>query len=162
MVVSSSFIQALSELLTAQRDSNYSSSDSDFLSAARKTTNGFNLVQSALAAKHMGTILFSCPVAFKQTDFTPCLSIVVLLHTMSFQTDVSFIAIILKGEYLYLIESLQACEIYRISLLINRSSSCCAVAVLRLREKSLRRMKLFTHPLLATKRDLLLSSHSVS
>ena len=58
----------------------------------------------------------SCPVVFKQIDFTPCLSIVVL-DTTSFQTDVSSIAIILEGRYLYLIESLWACTLYRISLL---------------------------------------------
>ena len=63
MVVSSSFIQALPELLTTQREFNSSSSDLDFLLAARKTTNGFNLVPSALTAKHKLTIHFSCQLS---------------------------------------------------------------------------------------------------
>ena len=66
MVISSLFIQALPELLTTQRDSNSSSSNFDSLLATQKTTKGFNLVPSALAAKHMLTIYFSCPVVFKQ------------------------------------------------------------------------------------------------
>ena len=98
MVVSSSLIQALPELLTTQRDLNSSSSDLDSLSAARKIRNGFNLVPSALAPKHKLTIHFSCPVVFKQTDFAHCLSIAVL-DTMLFQTDISSIAIILEGGY---------------------------------------------------------------
>ena len=58
---SSSFIQTLPELLTTQRDLNSSSSDLDTLLVARKTTNDFNLIPSALAAKHTLTIHFSCP-----------------------------------------------------------------------------------------------------
>ena len=50
MVVSSSFIQELLELLTTQRDFNYSSSD------LQKTANGFNLVPYVLKAKHMRQI----------------------------------------------------------------------------------------------------------
>ena len=65
-----------------------------------------------------------------QTDFAPCLSIAVL-DTMSFQTDLSSIAIILEGGYEYLTETLRACKIYRINLPINRSGSCCAVVVLQ-------------------------------
>ena len=53
IIVSSLFIQALPELLTTQRDLNSSSSDLDFLLAPRKTADDFNLVPSALAAKHM-------------------------------------------------------------------------------------------------------------
>ena len=117
MVVSSSFIQAFPELLTTQQDLKSSSNDLDSLLDTQKTTNGFNLVPSALAAKHTLTIHFPCPVVFKQADFAPCLLIVVL-DTMSFQTDVSFIAVILEG-YLYLIESLQACKMYRTNLSIN-------------------------------------------
>ena len=94
------------------------SSDLDFLLAARKTKNGFNLVLSALVAKHTLTIHYSCPVAFQQIDFAPCLSIAVL-DTMSFQTDVSSITIILEGGYLYLTESLRACKIHRIRLSIQ-------------------------------------------
>ena len=152
MVISYLFIHSLPELLTTQRDSNSSSSDLDSPVAVRKTTNGFNLVPSALAAKHTLTIHFSCPVVFKQTEFAPCLSIVVL-DIMSFQTDVSSIAIILEGGYLYLIESLQACKIYRISLSINHSGSFCAFVVLRCSKKPLRQTKLLIHPLLATKID---------
>ena len=150
MLISSSFIQALPELLITQRDWSSSSSDPDSYLAARKTTNGFNLVLSALAAKHTLTIHFSCSVVFRQTDFAPCLSIVEL-DTMPFQTDVSSIAIILEGGYLHLIESLRACRIYRTSLSINCSRSCYAVVVLRCSKKTLRSMKLLTHPLLATK-----------
>ena len=106
MVISSLFIQVLLELLSTQWDSNFSS-DLDSLLATQKTTNGFNLVPSALTAKHMLTIHFSCPVIFKQTNFAPCLSIVVL-DTMTFQTDVLSIAIILEGGYLDLIESLMS------------------------------------------------------
>ena len=120
MVVSSSFTQALPELLNTQRDLNYSSSELGYLLAARKTSNGFNFFPSALGAKHTLTIHFSCSAAFKQTDFAPCLSIVVL-DTMPFQMDVSSIPIILEGGYLYLIESLRACKTYRISLSINHS-----------------------------------------
>ena len=137
MVVSSSFIQALPELLTTQREFNSSSSDLDFLLAARKTTNGFNLVPSALTAKHKQAIHFSCPVVFKQTDFASCISIVVL-GTVSLQNDISHIAIILEGQYLYLIESLRVCKIHRISLSINCSGSCCVVVILRHSEKPLR------------------------
>ena len=137
MVVSSSFIQALPELLTTQREFNSSSSDLDFLLAAQKTTNGFNLVPSALTAKHKLTIHFSCPVVFKQTDFASCISIVVL-GTVSLQNDISHIAIILEGRYLYLIESLRVCKIHRISLSINCSGSCCVVVILRHSEKPLR------------------------
>ena len=72
MVVSYLFIQALPELLTTQQDLNSSSIDLDSLLAAWKTTNGLNLVPSALAAKHMLIIHFSCPVVFKQTDLAPC------------------------------------------------------------------------------------------
>ena len=136
MVVSSSFIQTLPELLITQQDLNSSSSDLDSLMAAQKTTNGFNLVPSALAAKHMLNICFSCPVVFKQTDFALCLSIAVL-DTMSFQPDVSSITIILEGGYLYLIESLRASKIYRISLSINHSGSCCAVVVLEHSKKTI-------------------------
>ena len=87
MVISSPFIQALPELLTTQRDSNYSSSDLGSPLAAPKTKSGFNLVPSALAAKQTLTMHFSCPVVFNQTDFTPCLWILVL-DTMSFETGV--------------------------------------------------------------------------
>ena len=52
-------------------------------------------------------IHFSCPVVLKQTDFTASLLILVL-NTMSFQTDVLPIAITLEKGYLYLIESLQS------------------------------------------------------
>ena len=90
MVVSSSFFQALSELLTAQRDLNSSSSDLDSLLAAPKTTTVFNLVPSALAAKHTLIIQFSCPGFFKQTDFAPYLSIVVL-DTISFLSGGCFV-----------------------------------------------------------------------
>ena len=152
MVVSTSFIQALPDLLTTQQCLNSSSSVLDSLLAARKTTNGFHLVQSVFAAKNMLTIHFSCSVDFKQTDFAPCLSIVVL-DIMSFQANVLSIAIILEGGYLYLIESLRACKIYRISLSINRSESCSVVIVLRRSKKILQPMKLLTHVLLATKRD---------
>ena len=136
MVVGFSFIQALPELSTTQQDFNSSSSDLDSLSAALKTTNDFSLVPSALAAKHRLTIHFSCPVILKQTDFAPYLLIVVL-GTMSFQLDVSSIAIICEGGYLYLIENLQACKIYRISLSINLSGSCYVVVVLQHSKKPL-------------------------
>lgn len=53
MVVSSSSIQELPELLTTQRDLNYSSSD------LQKTANGFNLVPYVLKAKHMRQIHYS-------------------------------------------------------------------------------------------------------
>ena len=59
MVVSFSFIQALPELLTTQRDLNSSSSDLDSILVAGKTTNGFNLFQSVLVAKHKLNIHFS-------------------------------------------------------------------------------------------------------
>ena len=59
MVVSFSFIQALPELLTTQRDLNSSSSDLDSILVAGKTTNGFNLFQSVLVAKHKLSIHFS-------------------------------------------------------------------------------------------------------
>ena len=144
MVVSSSFIKALPGLLTTQRDLNSSSSDLDSPLAACKKKNGFSLVPSALAAKHALNIHFSSLLVFRQTDFTPCLSIVVS-DTMSFQRDVLSIAIILEGGYLYLIESLRACKIYRISLSANRSGSCYAVVVLPRSENPLRRMKLLTH-----------------
>ena len=104
MVVGSSFIQALPELLTRQQDLNSSSSGLDSLLATQKTMNGFNLVPSALAAKHTLTIHFSFPVVFKKTDFTPCLSIVVS-DTMLFEIDVLPIVIILEGDYLYLTET---------------------------------------------------------
>ena len=157
MVVSSSFIQVSPELLTTQRDLNSLSSDLDYPLTARKTTNVFNLVSSTLVAKYTLTIHFSCLVVFKQTDFAPCLSIVVL-DTMSFKADVSLIAIILEGGYLYLIENLWACKIDRISLSFNRSGSFCAAVVLRCSEKPLRHTKLLTSPLLATKRYFSLSS----
>ena len=44
MLVSFSFIRALPELLTTQRDLNSSSSDLESLLAARKTTIGLTLV----------------------------------------------------------------------------------------------------------------------
>ena len=112
----------------------------------------------ALAAKHTLTIHFLCLVFFKQTNFATCLSITVL-DTMLFQTDVSCITIILEGGNLYLTESLQACIIYTISLSINRWWSCCAVVILQSSQKPLRCIKLFTHPLLAKKRDYSLSSN---
>ena len=56
IAVSFSFIQVLPELLTAQWNLNSLSSDLNSLLVARKTTSGFNLVPSALAATHMLTI----------------------------------------------------------------------------------------------------------
>ena len=79
---------------------------------------------SALAAKYTLTINFSCPVVFKQSEFAPCLWIVVL-DTMPFEKHVSSIAVILEGGYLCLIESLRAFKLCRISLSINRPGSCC-------------------------------------
>ena len=104
MVVSSSFIQALPELLTTEQDLNSSSSDLESLLAAWKTTNGFKLGPSVLAAKQSTHHTFFMSSCF-QTDFAPCLSIAVL-DTMSFQTDLSSIAIILEGSYEYLSETL--------------------------------------------------------
>ena len=154
MVISSSSIQALPELLTTQRDSNSSPSDLDSLLATRKITNGFNLVSSALAAKHTLTIHFSCPVVFKQTDYTTCLSTVVS-DTMSFQTDVLPIAMILEGGYLYLIESLRSWKIQRIRLSINRSGSCCAVVVLRYSEKKITTHEIVDPPIARQKKIIL-------
>ena len=56
IAVSLSFIQVLPELLTEQWNLNSLSSDLNSLLVARKITNGFNLVPSALAATHMLTI----------------------------------------------------------------------------------------------------------
>ena len=56
IAVSFSFIQVLPELLTEQWNLNSLSSDLNSLLVARKITNGFNLVPSALAATHMLTI----------------------------------------------------------------------------------------------------------
>ena len=90
MVFSSSSIQALPKLLIVQRDSNSSSNDLDSLLAARKTTNGFNLVPFALTANYTLNIRFSCPDGIKKTDFGPC-SCILALDTMSFETDVSLL-----------------------------------------------------------------------
>ena len=91
MVFSSSSIQALPKLLIVQRDSNSSSNDLDSLLAARKTTNGFNLVPFALAANYTLNIRFSCPDGIKKkTDFGPC-SCILALDTMPFETDVSLL-----------------------------------------------------------------------
>ena len=81
MIISSSFIQALPELLTTLS----SSSDFDFLLATQKTTNGFNLGSSALAVNHMLTIHFSCPIAFKQTNFE-----ISHFHQIHFCKNISF------------------------------------------------------------------------
>ena len=100
-------LPGVTKTLNTQRDSNSLSNNLDALLLAPKTTNGFDLFPFALATNYMLTIHFSYSVVFKQTDFTPCLSIVVL-DTIPFQTDVSSIAILFEGGYLYLIEYLPA------------------------------------------------------
>ena len=122
------------------------SRDLGSLLAGQKTANGFYLVPSAFAATYMLTVHFSCSIVSKQTNFAPCLSIIVL-DTMSFQTVLRSSLLYLK-EGIYLIENLRACKIYRVRLSINRSGSCCAVFVLRCSKKPLRHMKLLTHSLL--------------
>ena len=112
MLVSFSFIRALPELLTTQRDLNSSSSHLESLLAARKT-GGLTLVPSNSAAKH--TLIIHFIINCLQTNIFRSLSIVVL-DTMLFQTHVSLIAFNLDRGYLYLIENLRVCKICRISL----------------------------------------------